>query len=440
MYDSGNVTVLYGNVLKDGVPPIVTQDTRIRIPGRFRGSSSLVSLKPQNLNQLLLVGESGCGKTNTLMKLTEEIRRGMTPQDVMIVFDTKMDYYNRLYREGDVVIGMNHPNPAFQWNCYKEIVADGADDSLVTENTYEMANMLFADRIKHGGNNMYFPCAARDVLAASLISFVRQGLEDREYLRENLYNRNLRSFFDRSDLPMLIDHLSQYDDLKSMSYHIRSNGINSQTQGVLSELNSLIHSVFVGEYASKGTFSMREFVKKRGGRVLFLEYDLRRGTLLAPIYRILIDLALKQALSRAEGEPGNIYFVMDELKLAPLLSYLENGLNFGRSKNCKIICGIQSSTQLEEVYSESEVQNIISSFGNVMLFRTNDSETRDLLSRRFGKNIVSESYVGIDGNLVEEKREGMTVEDWDILRLQTGEAIVGLGKENPFVFQYDLFV
>ena len=40
-----------------------------------------------------------------------------------------------------------------------------------------------------------------------------------------------------------------------------------------------------------------------------------------------------------------------------------------------------------------------------------------------------------DNTLVEEQRQGYTVEDWDISSLKVGETIVGLPFEKPFRFQ-----
>ncbi len=35
------------------------------------------------------------------------------------------------------------------------------------------------------------------------------------------------------------------------------------------------------------------------------------------------------------------------------------------------------------------------------------------------------------------QREGNVVEDWDISRLQIGEAIIGLPGYEPFIFKFD---
>ena len=36
-----------------------------------------------------------------------------------------------------------------------------------------------------------------------------------------------------------------------------------------------------------------------------------------------------------------------------------------------------------------------------------------------------------------DKREGNTVEEWDQMKLGVGQAIIGLGYNAPFLFQFD---
>ena len=48
------------------------------------------------------------------------------------------------------------------------------------------------------------------------------------------------------------------------------------------------------------------------------------------MYRLLIDLALKEALGRSHSA-GDVYMIIDEFKLLPKLQHIDDALNFGRS-------------------------------------------------------------------------------------------------------------
>ena len=171
-----------------------------------------------------------------------------------------------------------------------------------------------------------------------------------------------------------------------------------------------------------------------------LEYDMAIGDVLSPIYTLLFDLALKEALGRTATQ-GNVYLIVDELKLLPNLRHLEDGINFGRSLGVKILAGLQSIDQLNASYgNEAVARNIVSGFSSVYAFRSNDYSTRKYVSELFGRNMVFEKYPIASGQYHCERREGFSVEDWDMTDLSVGEAIVGLPSAPPFRFKFDLFV
>ena len=206
----------------------------------------------------------------------------------------------------------------------------------------------------------------------------------------------------------------------------------------MAELFSVVREVLIGVFAAKGGFSMRNFVRTRGRKVLYIEYDLSIGSVLTPVYRLLFDMALKEALGRQNNQ-GNVYLICDEFKLLPHLQHIDDGVNFGRSLGVKIMAGLQSIEQLYEIYEESRGKNIAAGFSSIFAFKANDITTRDYICNLFGKNILLERYTSTGAQYVEEKRIGQVVEDWDIAKLQVGEAIVCLPFSNPFQFRFDIY-
>ena len=103
----------------------------------------------------------------------------------------------------------------------------------------------------------------------------------------------------------------------------------------------------------------------------------------------------------------------------------------------KVIAGIQSIEQLYEIYGESKARNIAAGFSSVFAFKSNDPITRDYISDLYGKNIVLEQYKSSNNTLIEEKREGKTVEDWHLNDLDIGQAVIGLPFREPFIFKFD---
>lgn len=429
----------YGNTLAQNKLPEHNAVGKIRLTGQYAGKPSAFTLDDDVLGKhTMLIGGTGCGKTTLFYHFVSQIKRKMTSNDVMIIFDSKGDFHSKFYNKStDIVIGNSKQYSAEseRWNIYKEILADGWDDRDFIINTQEVCKSFFEERTKNT-TNAFFPNAARDLLAAVIVAFVREGRKDPEIKKEFFYNHKLKEFLDLSDAKMIIDLLGDSPDANAVMSYI--SGDNAQSQGVLSEMYSIVREILIGVFADRGGFSMREFVRNKGNKTLFIEYDLSIGSMLAPVYRLMFDLALKEALGRNKPQ-GNVYLVCDEFKLLPHLRHIDDGVNFGRSLGVKVFAGIQSIEQLYEIYGQSRGRNIAAGFSSVYAFRANDVSTREYITGLFGKNIVLEKYQRLDNQIVEEKRNAQTVEDWDMTNLKVGEAIVGLPFSQPFRFYFDAY-
>ena len=427
-------TVLQGSTVeKNGLPPRASNPA-VTLKGTFHGSRAAFDLTEDVLSKhMMLIGGTGCGKSTLFYHLIHQIRAKMTEQDVMIIFDTKGDYYNRFAKPGDVVIG-NSPQyykDSARWNVFKEILADGWDDKQVQMNTMEICKALFSDR--QNAQNPFFPNAGRDLLTAIMMHIIRTSQGDKTLMNQFLFNNALCNYLANSTREDILADLDEEPDMRAVQSYISDDG--GQSQGVLSEMYSVIRDLFLGVFAEHGTFSIRNFVRKKGGRALFIEYDLAIGSVLTPIYKLMFDLALKEALGRTKSA-GNVYLICDEFKLIPNLQHIEDGVNFGRSLGVKIFAGLQSIEQLYEIYQESRGKNIAAGFSSIFAFKANDVTTRQYLSDLYGSNYVIEQFM-MNNRYEEEKRMGRVIEDWDMSRLRVGEAIVCLPFTEPFQFKFD---
>ena len=431
--------LLQGTDLSKNPLPAPIQNPKVLLRGKFKESSASFGLDASILSKhMLLVGGTGCGKTTLFYHIIEQLKSKMTDDDVMIIFDTKGDFYKKFYRSKDCVLGNSsqYYSISKRWNIMRELLADGEDDRVVQINAQEICKAFFSERVKKSGNNPFFPNAARDLMAAILIVLARLGKGDLDFKNSSFYNDLINNFLNCSDADSLVNFLKDYPDMVPVLSYIE--GGNGQSQGVLSELYSVMREVFIGVFGEHGGFSIRNFVRKKGGRTLFIEYDLSIGSVLTPVYKLLIDQALKEALGRTKTT-GNVYLICDEFKLLPNLDHIDDGVNFGRSLGVKVFAGIQSIEQLYEIYGEHRGNNIAAGFSTVVAFKPNDPKTRQYVSNLFGKNLVLQQYRRTDNRVVEDKREGHVVEDWDFSNLRVGEAIVGLPFQAPFRFYFDLY-
>ena len=379
---------------------------------------------------MLLLGGIGTGKSNAFNFLIRNVRSSLTDRDVVIIFDTKGDFYREFYQPGDVVISNDSradggSGPDY-WNLFGEVTID----DRVEENILEIAKSFFSEKLAHT-TQPFFPNAAKDLFSALLLHMVRS-----DQLASSRNTQALRSLFDTFSVPAMKRILQSHQDLKAMTSYIEDEK-SGQTLGVVAELQQMVREIFVGNFRKKGSLSMRQLVRQKGGRVIFVEYDLGIGAMLTPVYRLLIDLAVKEALCRTSNE-GSVYFFIDEFRLLPLLEHIDDGVNFGRSLGAKFFVGIQNIDQIAAAYGQNLAHSILSGFGTTLAFRVNDAGSREYIKGLFGRNIKLQTYLSAIQNrgVSEQIREGFVVEDEDITNLPVGQAIIGAPGCQPFRFQF----
>ncbi len=425
------IEVFDGVGLSDMPPVINVNDPKCAFIGKTRsGADVQVPLDFDILSKhIMLLGGIGTGKTTAFFQLIRQLNHTVTPDDVMVIFDTKGDFYREFYREGDIVISNDSTatgeNGIDYWNIFNEIECD----EQMEENVTEIARSIFHEKTEKT-NQPFFPNAARDIFAALLTHFCRN---------KHLYdadNNELRKLLDRSDAKEIKSILAQHDDLKAISSYIE-NEVSAQTQGVLSELQQTMREIFIGNFRKKGTLSMRNLIRAKGGKKIFIEYDLGIGSMLSPIYSLLFDLAIKEALCRKKSQ-GNVYFIADEFRLLPNLQHVDDAVNFGRSLGVKFMIGIQNVEQVYEVYGEERARSIMSGFLTNISFRVNDYCSKDYIKNFYGQNRKKEIYMAsVQGRgIMEEVRDAFVIEDWDIATLDVGEAVIGLPGKAPFILKF----
>ncbi len=397
------------------------------------GISDKFVLTEKLLSQhLMLIGGIGSGKTNTFNQILQNIVPQLSSRDVMIIFDTKGDFYKEFYRPGDIVIsndgtacGSNGPD---YWNIINEL-----DSSIgLKEDVIEISNALFADKLKKSGENSFFPQAAKDIISAVLYHF--SLVKNKGTVKSD--NFTLSEVMKKEGIDWYRNILSMYPNFAAMQSYIPKDAMG-QALGVLAELQQVIRSVFVGNFAKRGSLSIRNLVRSKGGKKVFIEYDIGVGGMLSPVYSLLFDLAIKEALCRSKSD-GNVFFVCDEFKLLPNLKHIDDAVNFGRSLGIKFMIGVQNIDQIIEIYGENMAKNIFSGFLNLFAFKVGDYSTRNYIKERCGENRKCTVYKSM--NVQETISMAHVVEDWDVANLKLGEAIVSINTAEPFKFGFSEFI
>lgn len=427
--------VLFGNELhREDIPALNVDTPYITLNGKDgAGNPAKIPFSEGTLGRhIMLIGGIGTGKTNAINQVLAQIREVIQEDSVAVVFDTKGDFLNTFYEPGDVVISNDeHAVDSLgrqnYWNIFEEIQTG----PQMMESIIEISHALFKEACERT-NQPFFPNAARDIFAAVLWDFMTSRS------RKERTNKWLSNYLFSAKTSALRELLNKYDQFRAMISYIEND--SAQTQGVLAELQQVVRQVFVGNFNKHGTLGLRTLTKRKGGKFIFIEYDLSLGSMLSPIYSLMFDISIKEAIGR-DRTKGNVFFITDEFRLLPHLVHIDDAVNFGRSLGVKFLIGIQNVEQIYESYGEERARSIMSGFLTTFAFRVTDYRSRKHIQDSFGVNRKKDSYSNIVATkgLVEETREGHVVEDWDISNLDTGEAIIGLPKTEPFFFRFDYF-
>ena len=379
------IEIFDGCQLHEQPVPYATGPVKCVLNGAGPNEGQSILLDENLLSRhIMLLGGIGTGKTNTINMLLRQLLARVTADDVVIIFDSKGDFYKEFYTPGDVVISNDShatgPNGPDFWNIYNEIERD----EHMEENINEIATAIFRSKIEHS-NQPFFPNAGRDIFSAVLGHFIKNGNE------ALCNNRHLREFLDKSPTSTLRKMLNMRQETRSMVSYIYDDA-SGQTQGVISEMQQAVREIFIGNFRKEGSLSLRQLVRAKGGRCVFIEYDLGIGSTLAPIYSLMFDLAIKEALCRQKSE-GSVYFITDEFSLLPNLKHIDDAVNFGRSLGIKFLIGYQNIEQLVDIYGQARANSLLSGFLTQIFFRCSDPASRKYIQDTFGVNRKKEIYM-----------------------------------------------
>jgi hypothetical protein len=391
---------------------------------------------------VLFLGGIGAGKTNAMKHFIAQLRNTSGPDDVFVIFDTKGDFLRTFRRRDDAVIssaGKGEPGGVV-WNLFRDLtddreVREKEASRLREEEAYEIATTIFSDQLSDAGENKFFAAGARDIFA-SVVGAMAAGNE----YPAGPSNKDLREELEGSaqELAILLEH-----DPGTVRF-LDPDGGGSYVQSVLAFLQETMRTSFSGIFREPGDFSVRQFIQGRGGRALFIEYDIASGASLLPVYRVLMDMAIKEALGlgrrrlQAAQKPPNFYFVLDEFALLPQLTHMADGVNFGRELGLKFLVATQNVNQVMRAYSAEMGESILSGFGTVLAFRLVDEASRALLRQRYGANrkqVTTLSPV-FSAGAQQKIFTGNVIEDWDVSGLPKGRCIASLPQEPPFFMSF----
>lgn len=378
----------------------------------------------------IIVGATGSGKTSLFFNVLDKLVPNITSKDVMLIFDSKGDYKRRYYKRDNpnhIIISVSDKDKliAKSWNLFGEIMDSngkfGQDTEMIAG---EISKALFKGM--ESSAQPFFSLAGEDIFSKLMLTFVRDAARTGDLSKLN--NEQLYNFMSAMSNQEMLNITGKYHDFRYLENYV-GDGKSNQALGVYAYLSTMMSRNFFSSFRHKmpsGDYSIRRLIREKGGKIIFLEYDVNYSETLSSVYSLFYDLAIKEALSEINDD-ANTFFICDEMNLIPFVSKFEELLNYGRAKSCKTLIGLQSVSQLKKNYGEYEAESILAGFLTAICFTSVDCATRQFIKERFGETF--EVYNVGGSNIT---KEGFTVFDSDIKNLRVGEAFIDMKGVPPF--------
>ncbi len=373
------------------------------------------------MEHTLIVGTTGCGKTNAMNELLLQIR---AQNGKAVIVDTTGSFVDNFYDpQKDIIL-----NPLDQrsqpWNlwleCEEDYLFDTVAESVVPQTSYDP----------------FWSNAARTVLTVA----AKKLNQEKEYSMQKLLQ------------------LTLYSDLKNVHAYFKNTAASSMMdpdseKTALSIRATLSSAIKAFEYLDKNqgqSFSIRHWIQDPGSKgFLFLAATPEQRSTLVPLLTAWLSLASKALMGKRS--PDKVWFFVDELASLNRLPDLSKALAEVRKYNGCFVLGIQTLSQLDEIYGQDVSRIICGLTGTKVIFRTPDSYTAKRMSEFLGEQEVVEAQESIsfgahqmrDGvSLSDQKRHKPLVPYSEIMKLPNLRAYLQLPREFPITkveFKYHQF-
>lgn len=311
------------------------------------------SIEPQHF---LLSGAPGTGKSVTLGAMLAAIReRG----ERCIVVDPAGEFRAKFERPGDKML--NPYRGAGDWSPFSEMSGPWDAERL--------ARSIIPDR--PGEPNSEWQHYAQQLVAAVLGVCQQSGRG---------YNQDLLNYLVHSDSESLGVAIGAHP----------ASQIFSKDAGRMAASVRAIVGTYLSPYAhldpsaGASSFSIQKWVREGSGW-LWLPFTGTQRDSLKTLIASWLDVAIAGLMDLPPDRDRRVWIFCDELPSLGRIQSIQKLTAECRKFGGVAVGGVQSMSQLREVYGRDGAQSLLATFGSWLTLRAGDSETAEYLSRHIGE-------------------------------------------------------
>lgn len=361
---------------------------------------------------LMLNGATGSGKSVLLRALAFSIlkRRG----DRMIFIDPNGDMLSKFYRDGDVILNP-YDKRTQGWSFFNEIRND-YDFQRYALSLVPLGETKEAEEWAGYGRLLLRETARKLALLGT------PSVQELFNWTTIATPEDLRAFLSGTLAESLFAGSSEASKALTSARFVLSDKLPEHVT------------------MPAGDFSIRDWLEDPKGRNLFITWREDMGPALKPLISAWVDVICTSILSMSEDPNRRIWLSIDELASLSKLASLVDALTKGRKHGLRVVAGLQTTSQLDDIYGEKMAQTLRASFRNLVVLggsrtdpRTNEDMSLSLGEHeverdRYSKNIGNKNTS--TGKAPERTRERVFMPA-EISNLPELTAIVSFAANHP---------
>ena len=358
----------------------------------------------------LIVGTTGCGKTNAMNELLLQIRK---ENGKAVIVDTTGSFIQHFYDPTHDILLNPLDDRSAHWNLWKECTEDYLFDNFAES------------MIPQTGHDPFWANSARTVVSVAAKTLGRQNVHDVDELLHILLKGSLKEvypYFKGTTAASMMD-----PDSEKTALSIRS---------------TIAASMRSFEYLtseSDSSFSIQDWIQDPDQkRFLFLGTTPEQRSTMVPLLTAWLSLASKAIMGKRDTQ--KIWFFVDELASLNQLPDLPKALAEVRKYGGCFVLGLQTLSQIDDLYGQNGSRTICGLTGTKVIFRTPDSHTAKRMSEFMGEQEIVEASESVSFG-AHQMRDGVSLSDrksqkplipyTELMRLENLQAYLQLPRDFP---------
>ena len=334
-------------------------------------------VKDSENKHILITGSTGSGKTTLMHKILPQIRK---LKHKAIIVDTTGEMVSRYYdKEKDIII-----KPDDELSVSWDFMNEAKDQDTLNI----MASTIFSKP----SNDDLWNTSSKTLFIDSVnyINSINGSVND------------LYDFLTKGDLDSIHKALTDTPSSRLIDPKAEKTSLS-----VLMNTVAYLDFLEILTATNKSTITVNSFIRGEN-EILFLSCNPLSRTKNKTLFTLITDLAVMRLMNLGINQSRRFWFIMDELASLKNLPILTTALSELRKYGGCVVAGIQTISQLHDIYGNYKTNTIISQFNTKFFFKNSDKLVAQLLSDEFGETEKIETTESLSYG-AHEMRDGVNV-------------------------------